>query len=468
MKKTLFLFLFFFAFSCSSSFQDEIQNLDVEGTGLSLKMDQIAVYVVNGIHYYPMDDSRIRLTVSGTAQDQRGIQKVVLSASGGYSSNAAISGTTPSFQWEGVIDMNTAAGKQVCATVYSLSGGSKKTCKTAFQGLYMIYPYRSYYNLSPPSSYSLGLRWHGCAAYTGDGEDEILCFGGEDNDPRAIMETQGSCYDIQKDIWIYENQYEDYSTYLHFEMPESRKAFGTANLNNKIYLMGGMAGRGIEELSSNPSLTALPEDANNYYDHELVYNGYSWSTISGLPAGQKRLWNQAVALNGKIYVMGGNYPPSNTGSLSSLLSYDPVSDSWQQLAPMNQPREQFLSVTDGTYVYVIGGYSTVNGVLDSVERYNPATNQWQTLPSMPTARFGMWGGLVYNRFIYAIGGETSYQRTGKVERYDIYNQTWETLDDVPVFISQAGYATHDNVIYVVGGLNSKGDKSNASYKYVPY
>src|SRR5436190_2103288 len=106
----------------------------------------------------------------------------------------------------------------------------------------------------------------------------------------------------------------------------------------------------------------------------------------------------AAALNGKIYVFGGFVSPTGAGQAAeggwqptnASWVYDPQSDAWTALAPMPTPRGAGSAVALSGKLYVIGGaQSGVDGnptaplapgspqrVLVTVEQYDPASNQW--------------------------------------------------------------------------------------------
>jgi hypothetical protein len=73
--------------------------------------------------------------------------------------------------------------------------------------------------------------------------------------------------------------------------------------------------------------------------------------------------------------------------------YDPSTNTWTTVAPMNTPRA-FVAATNGpcqgnasdTCVYAISGSDTNNGYLSSVEMYTPSNNTWSAVASLNTAQ----------------------------------------------------------------------------------
>src|ERR1700689_3461558 len=112
----------------------------------------------------------------------------------------------------------------------------------------------------------------------------------------------------------------------------------------------------------------------------------------------------AVALDGKIYVFGGFVGRPGTKvwqPIPSAVLYDPDTDSWKELAPMPTPRGSAVAVAVNGKIYVIGGaHANIPGkpmthplwvgvpmiVVGTVEEYDPATNTWRSRAPMPTGR----------------------------------------------------------------------------------
>jgi len=161
-----------------------------------------------------------------------------------------------------------------------------------------------------------------------------------------------------------------------------------------------------------------------------------------------------VAVNGKVYVIGGY--GTFGGHTSANQEYDPATDTWATKASMPTARSATaIGVVNGK-VYVLGGNPGL-GSTNVVEEYDPETDTWTTKAPMPTARFGLEVGVV-NGKIYAIGGFLDYvpffTPTAVVEMYDPLMDTWTTKASM---LSPRGYfgagVVHEK-IYAVGGYLS--------------
>ena len=68
--------------------------------------------------------------------------------------------------------------------------------------------------------------------------------------------------------------------------------------------------------------------------------------------------------------------------------YDPESDVWNTVAPMQLPRGGVGVAGLGGYLYAVGG-NDGRASLHSVERYNPHTDKWIEVSSMNRKRAGI-------------------------------------------------------------------------------
>ena len=61
----------------------------------------------------------------------------------------------------------------------------------------------------------------------------------------------------------------------------------------------------------------------------------------------------AVSLNGYIYVAGGY---DGVSALNSVECYDPLSNTWRVVAPMQRARSAAAAVALSDRIYVVGGH----------------------------------------------------------------------------------------------------------------
>jgi len=116
-----------------------------------------------------------------------------------------------------------------------------------------------------------------------------------------------------------------------------------------------------------------------------------------------------------------------------------------------------VGVTDGAYLYSIGGHPLNAGTPVAYnQRYDPATDTWANLTALPVARWGM-GGVYLAGKIYCFGGQLlSGAVSSRSDIYDISGNLWSSGDAMPAGLT-SGYtqgftACTDGVdIYVMSG-----------------
>jgi N-acetylneuraminic acid mutarotase len=258
-------------------------------------------------------------------------------------------------------------------------------------------------------------------------------------------------------------------------MTEPRQELAAAQVNGRIYAVGGLSGRA---------------NANSIYDPALN----SWSVGADLPVATDHDW--AVSLGGRLYAGGGGsnrvfrYDPvvnqwteiassafvhggtpvvavigdqifvaggaGGTMVGNELEVYDPAADRWTTLAPMSCARNHTAGGAIGGRLYVAGGRP---GSQTCLEEYDPASNTWIRKSSMPTGRSGMAGGVV-GGCLYVFGGEGNAADPNgifhQVEAYEPATDTWRPLPPMQTARHGIYAAVLENVIYLPGGATHEG------------
>jgi serine/threonine protein kinase/N-acetylneuraminic acid mutarotase len=247
-------------------------------------------------------------------------------------------------------------------------------------------------------------------------------------------------------------------------------------LNNKIWIMGGLQnGTALTTVESydprtgawqnEPSLPVpLHHAAAATYHGEVVVLGGSSDTIASgsnkvfalrggnwveLPAlTHARAALAAAVVGDKLIVVGGQ-------NAKQLVAQTEVFDgsSWKDAAALPTPREHLAAVSDGTYLYAIGGRmlsSDTNSA--ALERFDPASGSWTKLTGMPTPR-GSYGATYIDGRIVALGGEEPTTVLNVAEMYDIADGKWSTLPPMPTPRHAEVVATVGNTVYCIGGAN---------------
>ncbi len=247
-------------------------------------------------------------------------------------------------------------------------------------------------------------------------------------------------------------------------MPQPAHHVMTAVLNGKIYVFGGFKNPANEHGETNES-GWQPVASSWVYDPDTDM----WKPLAPMPTPRGAGW--AVALNGKIYVIGGvqsdihDNPtaPLSPGSpqrvLGTVEEYDPATDRWSTRAAMPTPRNHLFAAAVGGKIYAIGGrigsaQITIAEDTNVVEEYDPARDQWLNKGRAPIRRSGMAGAVLDGK-IYVAGGEYQDWEGAKafwaVQSYDPATGRWENLPRMQ--LAHHGFAAGfvNGALHVAGG-----------------
>ena len=148
-----------------------------------------------------------------------------------------------------------------------------------------------------------------------------------------------------------------------------------------------------------------------------VFDGKSWSFIPKMKF--KRLGSSAVVVDGKAVVLGGydgNYH-------DTIEVYDPKLNEWSMpFPPMIQSRYAACAVTFRNQIYIMGGFQ--HGVLKSVERFDLKEQKWESLSPMKSRRSGMCA-VCYHGKILVMGGCDGGQNLISSEEFDPITNTFQ-------------------------------------------
>ena len=153
----------------------------------------------------------------------------------------------------------------------------------------------------------------------------------------------------------------------------------------------------------------------------------------------------------KIVVAGGG------DHVNSVDCYDPSSNKWTSLSPMNQDRffRSELVACKGS-LYALGGGTKVQGSLSSVEMLNELAGKWKVVQPMQTPRVD-FAAVNYRNCIYAIGGRTAGDSKSKsVEMFETEAKKWTYVSCLNLGRRDHAACVVQDKIYVIGGLGENG------------
>ena len=210
---------------------------------------------------------------------------------------------------------------------------------------------------------------------------------------------------------------------------------------NQLWLIGGFLPQG-------PNLEAA---ASNKV---LFLDAAKGRWVEGPPLHHARTAAAAVVVGNQIVVVGGRTGGKSPGEVAQTEIFN--GKSWHDAANIPVPGDHLAAVTDGTYVYAIGGRTlepTANH--DAVQRFDPATNQWTQLTPMPAANSDM-GAVYLGGELITFGGENGLTVYGTTRAYNLATNTWSTLPSLQDARHGMGVVVIGNTIYAIDGASQPG------------
>lgn len=193
------------------------------------------------------------------------------------------------------------------------------------------------------------------------------------------------------------------------------------------------------------------------YDSASAPGG--WTTLAD--SGAKRQEVSYVNVGGKLYLAAG-------GTAHQV--YDPVTDSWSELAPLPEALDHIQGVALGGKIYYIGGLVSWKGPhSDEVYIYDPKTDTFKQGSPMPADRARGAGGVaVYKGKIYYAGGLHNGEARTWFDVYDPVADTWTKLDNMPRKKDHFHAAVVDGKLWAIGGRDADVHKTlfaNDAYSF---
>ena len=194
-----------------------------------------------------------------------------------------------------------------------------------------------------------------------------------------------------------------------------------------------------------------------------------WKKAAPFPEPDEELYG--VAVNGKVYVIGGWDDGKARGA---NYEYDPATDKWAKKKSMPRPAHHAALATANGKIYVMGGFVVPKDTqvplggawepIDDAWEYDPASDSWKSLAPLPSKRGSAFAAEAGGK-IYVIGGATTVE--GSKDPYftffgparilssnDMYDPTtnkWESRRPMAVPRNHAFGGVVNGKIYVIGG-----------------
>ncbi|XP_050412025.2 kelch-like protein 10 [Patella vulgata] len=175
-----------------------------------------------------------------------------------------------------------------------------------------------------------------------------------------------------------------------------------------------------------------------------------WYSMRSSLGEQPLAYHALVPFGSYIYVIGGF---TTYACVNTVRRFDPVDNTWTTAAPMHAKRCYVgCAVLDG-FIYACGGYEgPSNPRHSSVERYNPVENQWGYVQSMKTVRSDA-GVSELKGQLYVCGGFDGHTCLDTTEVYCPINNQWTSLESMSIQRSGVALTTLNGRLYAMGGFN---------------
>jgi hypothetical protein len=228
------------------------------------------------------------------------------------------------------------------------------------------------------------------------------------------------------------------------DLIEARQEVAAVWLDGAVYVMGGFAADG----RTLATVERLREGAD------------AWEAVAAMPVAVNH--PAAVAVAGRLVVMGGYAGPGVRNPVDATQIYDPLTDTWRLGAPMPRPRGALAAAVSGDRVVAVGGARDGVAVAD-VASYDPVTDAWTQGPPLPTARDHLGAAALDGR-VHAIGGRAGGDLTLRThEVLDLAGPAWSAATPLPTGRSGHAVAAWGGCLYALGG---EGNRARADGLFV--
>lgn len=223
-------------------------------------------------------------------------------------------------------------------------------------------------------------------------------------------------------------------------------AMATVGLN--IYLIGGETGDGE---------AVMVDGAVQRFNSSTK----EWTTVVAKPTAVSDA--TAAILFGEIYVTGGKL---DDGEITAVVeAYSPANDAWRPVASLPEPLSGGLTLSDGSYLYHIGGWNG-DDYVNTVYLYDAAADSWRPLPAMTEARAFTAGAQMAGQ-LFVVGGFDGEKDLATCERFTVVDEEWSACADMLLARMDGGATAVLNKLYIIGGETEEADSPAFAEQYDP-
>ncbi|XP_075718049.1 kelch repeat and BTB domain-containing protein 11 [Rhinoderma darwinii] len=188
------------------------------------------------------------------------------------------------------------------------------------------------------------------------------------------------------------------------------------------------------------SIVSIEDDGTTYHVHCFTEFAKGWKSLTKIPEEANTKGCGVSVLYNYMFIAGGIKGSGEKAKLSDqVFCYNPLTDSWDKVRPLSQPRSQLKLLALDGYLYAIGGEC-----LFTVEKYDPRLDRWSSVASIPKGAFAVaHEATTCNGEIYVSGGTLFY----RLLKYDPKRNEWQECPYNNSRRRSAGMVAHKGCIY---------------------
>lgn len=197
---------------------------------------------------------------------------------------------------------------------------------------------------------------------------------------------------------------------------EGRKTLMVAEINDVFDRVGSRPPSRCGSRPQSPlSVGSLEESHMIYYFNEAEDD---WRPLTTMPEDINTKGCGICTMYNYLFVAGGIKGHGDKGKVSDrVFCYNPLTNHWAEVKPLNQARAQLKLVSMDGYLYAIGGEC-----LFTVEKYDPRTDRWTNVAPLPKGAFAVaHEATACSGELYVSGGSLFY----RLLKYDTKRDEWQ-------------------------------------------
>ncbi|XP_013866802.1 kelch repeat and BTB domain-containing protein 11 [Austrofundulus limnaeus] len=195
---------------------------------------------------------------------------------------------------------------------------------------------------------------------------------------------------------------------------DGRKTLMVAEVNDVFDRVGSRPPSRCGSRPQSPLSGGSLEENNMIYLFSEAEN--DWRPLTVMPEDTKGCG--ICTMFNYLFVAGGIKGYGDKGKVSEkVFCYNPITNRWAEIRPMNQARAQLKLVSMDGYLYAIGGEC-----LFTVEKYDPRMDRWTTVAPLPKGAFAVaHEATTCSGELYVSGGSLFF----RLLKYDPKRDEWQ-------------------------------------------